>query len=271
VAVRAAVGVGTVTFLQQARLRPVPGRVARLEDAAGHLVDEMRRSGLVWGAPMMTWADGVLDVLVRTPCEDALRVDCGDAEVAGALAALRTESVAGISWRARGGPGPGQRPAAERAACSEFVLQTDALDDSSPVRAGDDGGPVPLYLLVPDPKLRRALVAWRSAFRDHDRIWLGSGPLEEAACLQLADCDSELNRGGRALVAELERAIGRPVYHFLHRHHAQVEAESTRPCPSCGRSWARVADCGSRGLDRFEFRCEPCRLVSFRGLPDPNG
>lgn len=47
-------------------------------------------------------------------------------------------------------------------------------------------------------------------------------------------------------------------YVRVKRYYALGEGEDTRPCPLCGGAWRR-------GGDGFEFRCDPCRLLSERG------
>lgn len=37
--------------------------------------------------------------------------------------------------------------------------------------------------------------------------------------------------------------------------------EAERVCPECGGRWKQKSGEG-RGMDWFDFRCEPCRLVS---------
>ena len=108
-------------------------------------------------------------------------------------------------------------------------------------------------------------MAWMGTYQDHDRVWLDSGALEAAAHRELAELRSELARRGRGLAGEVERALARPVYYLLHRG----EAEERGPCPGCRGPWERGGSSearGARGLDRFDMRCDACRLVAFASL-----
>lgn len=156
------------------------------------------------------------------------------------------------------------RERAERA--PSFYLFTHFLDRTSPLCAGDDGWPVPLYRLGLDQRTLEGLSSWAGDYRLHDELAIRCGALEMPAYRQLAEADSALSQWGRKLCSAVESVVGRPVYYFLHRYWGfwEDEREAARPCPGCGVAW-RVTATGGRGLGWFDFVCEPCRLVSHKG------
>lgn len=142
------------------------------------------------------------------------------------------------------------------------------LHIASPVFHGGRGVSLPLHLLPISDRLREELFDWGESCRCHDRIFLEGGALEIAAYEQLAAHDSELVTHGRMLAADLETATGIPSYCYLLRHWGHDTDEDDRLCPSCGNPW-RVdkSPMPSREpFHQFHFRCEPCRLVSHRGV-----
>jgi len=132
------------------------------------------------------------------------------------------------------------------------------------VRHGNRGTPVAVPLLTEDDGLRDRICDWQTACANHDRVFLGGGPLEIPAYHQLADPFSELMSQGRELAGEIEAAVGVKVYSYLLRHWGKTEAEQDRACPGCGQAWrAGSSPYPSREpFHRFHFCCDPCRLVS---------
>ena len=145
-----------------------------------------------------------------------------------------------------------------------FVLFTNAFDSDTPVADLESGARIPLCRLPLDDELRDQVVCWSQEYQDLDRVWLGSGKLELPSYRELAAPDGDLAREGRAVCRSVESATSIPTYYYLMRYWARRRDERTRPCPSCGRGWARTAF----GFIDFEFRCDPCRLVSNAG-PEP--
>lgn len=147
-----------------------------------------------------------------------------------------------------------------------LVLFTHAFTDSSAsVRHGRHGDPIPTYLLpLPDTE-REAVYFWSNSYRYHDNVWFVSRDLEIPAYRQLADPFSGVSNEGRECCQRIESATGKPTYYYLMRYWGRRGArEFERKCPSCGGDWATDAGPGSEFWD-FQFRCEPCRLVSNAG------
>ena len=147
---------------------------------------------------------------------------------------------------------------------TSFYLFTHAFDDGmSPVRCGDTGDPIPLYLLPITQQLRHDLFSWSCEYKSHDRIYLNSGMLEIPAYKQLADPTSDLSVIGRELCADIECATETPTFYFVHRYWGRKVGEAVRACPDCGGKW-HSSDSPEDGqpYHRFHFRCKRCRLVS---------
>lgn len=256
-------------FIQEAILRPCnPGDEcqAALEDAALSLLGTLSKNGQIWGEPLTAWVDGGLHLLAKTPCEDSLDSRYHSSWVEEDVRRLREHCMGSLSWRSRGTSDTQRCSPPDWEECPALYLFTHAFDDSSPVVAGDNGEPVPLYLLQIDPRDREALLFWMRAYRHHDSIWLDSRALEKAAYEQLGAINSELSQRGRALAIGLERALKKPTYYYLHRYHGLRDGEADRPCPGCGGRWARRSDPSTRGLAWFDFRCDECRIVSHQGV-----
>ncbi len=154
---------------------------------------------------------------------------------------------------------------------TSLYLFTHFLTVDHPIRSGDTGSPIPLYLLkLADPTpdgvfLRDHVVSWCRSYRAHDSIWLSSGELEMKAYRQLADPMSELSESGREICAGIESWTSKPTYYYLMRYWGRAGIEEKRRCPGCGRKWAVPENMGVEKTEvffKFHFRCETCRLVS---------
>lgn len=144
-----------------------------------------------------------------------------------------------------------------------LYMFTHAFDETSPVCRMDNGSPIPAYLLPISDVKREEVYSWKEEYRDHDRIWLGSGKLEMPAYKQLADPRSELASSGRGLCRLIEENTGKKTYYFLFRYYGRRKGEEDRSCPECGKPWLRKENL-AKDLPfwQFPFRCDKCRLVS---------
>ena len=142
---------------------------------------------------------------------------------------------------------------------------THMFDWESPLRRGDNGLAVPLYLLPGKHEDREEIYFWQSSYHDHDSIWIGTGALEIPAYKQLADPASELSQNGIDICKMVEKATKVPTYYYLMRYWGRRKDEEDRACPGCGRAW-RTKHASNRSDQfrfwHFEFQCHPCRLVS---------
>jgi len=145
-----------------------------------------------------------------------------------------------------------------------MYLFTRMNDWESPICRGDNGNPVPLYLLPGEHEDREKIYFWQRKYRDYDSIWMGCGELEIPVYKQLAAPGSELGLTGREICAYIEKATGVPTYYYLMRHWGRRKGEDQRACPACGQKWAQAykAKMNDSPFHAFDFMCEPCRLVS---------
>ncbi|MHC4444339.1 MAG: DUF2310 family Zn-ribbon-containing protein [Planctomycetota bacterium] len=148
-----------------------------------------------------------------------------------------------------------------------LYLFTHAFDRTPPVCRGDNGKPIPSYLLPVSSKTRADMYFWSSSYQDHENIWTASGILEIPTYQQLADPQSELSGQGRDICRIVEKATGVPTYYYLMRYWGRRSGEEDRKCPVCGKIWKHAGE-GTKGdteeyqFWRFDFKCDRCRLVS---------
>ncbi len=150
-----------------------------------------------------------------------------------------------------------------------YVLDGE-YDVYSPVRCLDCGKFVPLYTLPEtyNPQNETSfsgdgyddVFLWRQAYESVMGLWF-QGLCEDQMCEELSEVDSELTEQGMDLTRRLEFLTGSPIYYFL-ADLTEVEFSLTqarsRSCPECGSRWWLEVPL----LERYDFCCEPCRLVS---------
>lgn len=143
---------------------------------------------------------------------------------------------------------------------SALVLFTHYLSSAPPVRCLDCFRPVPLYRL---PHFHDAehlgLLQWAADYRACDTLQMHCTTGERFGEGQLYRHDSSLSRNGRDICARLEAVLRRPVYYWLRKVRSRSRQEElARRCPACGGAWRLE----QRLFSLFDFRCEPCRLLS---------
>lgn len=147
-----------------------------------------------------------------------------------------------------------------------LYLFTHFLEKSSPVSSGKTGNPVPLYVLPVSDIIKERLYFWMQEYKSLDRIYMCSGDLELSAYKQLADPQSALSKEGRVLCLDIEKAIQKPVFYYLHRYWGRKDKdrENKRLCPGCGKKWEREQSKNNirEGIYWFDFQCQSCRLIS---------
>lgn len=240
---------------------PLSGKRDELVDAVDALFAGLHQNGQIWGDHVAGWVEGARRVTCRVPGCDSLDDRHASAIVRNALASVRALCAEPPQWSV-----VDDRTGDPRSWRDEKSLYffTHVFEQTSPVCAGTDGDPIPLYLLPLSEETREQLFSWMKKYRMYDEVQLDCGPLELDAYRQLADPHAELSQDGRELARDVELAIGFPTYYYLMRYWGRPGDED-RPCPGCGGEWQTpVRDRSTKGLDRFEFRCEPCRLVSHK-------
>ena len=145
-----------------------------------------------------------------------------------------------------------------------LYLFTHLYDGESPICRGDNGKPIPLYLLPGEYENRERTYFWQHTYKSYDSIWIGSGVLEIPVYKQLATPTSELATDGREICAYIEKVTGIPTYYYLMRYWGRRNGEEYRKCPGCGQNWTQIHDQKQEKppFYFFDFLCEPCRLVS---------
>jgi len=142
-----------------------------------------------------------------------------------------------------------------------MILFTTHLEVQSPVRCGDCFGPVPLYALPPtyNDEEHYGVVKWAADYQACDRLQMGCATGERFGLREMSHFGSSLSRRGREVCRVIERKTGTPTYYHLFRWKGRgLAAERRRACPGCGGAWLLPA----RRHERFDFRCEACRLLS---------
>ena len=92
-----------------------------------------------------------------------------------------------------------------------------------------------------------------------DQLQMNGSIAEHAVLHEISEVGSRLQRRGSDLARRLEGLCGIPTYYYLYRVGGLSAAgEKARPCPSCGGEWALAAPLH----EIFDFKCDPCRLVS---------
>lgn len=144
-----------------------------------------------------------------------------------------------------------------------LYLFTHLNDWESPLYRGDNGQPIPIYLISGEHEQREEIYLWQQQYKTYDRAWMQCGALEIPAYKQLVVPSSELAKTGRRICEYVEKEVGIPTYYYLMRYWGRRKNEEARLCPSCGNGWnTRQDNVDVYGVCRFVFKCEGCRLVS---------
>lgn len=242
----------------------------QLDDIAECYLASLFRTGQICGEYFLTWTKGRLNahLLLAGPGAFELRYhsDHGKKRLDEVVQAFGNKPT----WKILDDDAR-KRPPSWKGAPFLYLF-THALDRESPVCRGDGRAPVPVFFLPISFELKDRLYFWQKSYYYHDNIWFKSGALEIAAYRQLADPNSELAQEGRELCRELEAATGVPTFYYLMRYWGRLKGEDERPCPGCGTPWktTRTAKTTWRFCE-FDFRCDPCRLVSHVGVAKGGG
>jgi predicted nucleic acid-binding Zn ribbon protein len=154
---------------------------------------------------------------------------------------------------------------------SSYILWTVFYSLVSPLDCGDCGDNVPLYRIPKPPVFDEKgyeepgrqecfyINTWEDAYLACSRLEILSGFGERWATRQMQDHDSGLSKDGREVCRNIEKMVGVPVYYYLFNYRRLTEEQDKqRKCPECGSDWLLE----EQWLGIFDFRCEPCRLVS---------
>jgi len=154
----------------------------------------------------------------------------------------------------------------ELCACSErrsLILYTTYSSLESPLRCNTCFGPIPAYEVPPSAQsevdLHDQIRDWKGDYQSCDALQMHCATGERFGLREMGHFDSSLSRRGRAICRRIEEALGLPTFYYLHRYRGRsLKAERERLCPSCHSEW-RLEE---REHEKFDFRCEKCRLLS---------
>lgn len=141
-----------------------------------------------------------------------------------------------------------------------LYLFTHFNDWESPLCRGDNGEPIPIYLIAGEHEQREAIYFWQQEYKTYDQAWIHCGELEIPAYKILAVPSSELAKAGRDICEYIEKIVGIPTYYYLMRYWGRRNNEKARLCPSCGQNWSTGFE--EDKFYNFAFKCDSCRLVS---------
>jgi predicted nucleic acid-binding Zn ribbon protein len=233
-----------------------------LEDIAENYIASLFHAGQLCGEYFLTWIGGELTCQTLMSGLDADKLRYHSPWSKPKLKAVTKAFGRKPVWKICDDDAP-QRNISWSA--PTLHLFTHAFDWKSPLRRGDTGVGVPVFLLPLDFQQKNDLIRWQSEYVLHDRLWLNSGSLEMSAYKELVNPKSELSVAGRELCAEIEKATSVPTYYFLMRFSAPEQGVDSRPCPGCGKAWGYLQPLDAP-FHHWPFRCERCRLVSTIGV-----
>ncbi|MCC2672214.1 MAG: Zn-ribbon-containing protein [Armatimonadetes bacterium] len=229
-------------------------------EAVDELLSALRLNGQVLGRehPIIHEAAGYR-VVAMIPHEEALAEAHASRWVINRLSRLEAVGLRTPAVRLLGVDPLGADPCACPAR-SGFILYTTYVCLESPLRCADCFQPVPLYSVPPTADEEfHDVTSWQSDYQACDHLQMNCRTGERFGLREMGQPESSLSRQGRAVCRKIEAATGLPVYYYLHRYRMRRRAaDATQPCPACGGAW-RLAE---REHDRFDFRCDPCRLLS---------
>lgn len=142
------------------------------------------------------------------------------------------------------------------------LLYTSYVHMCSPLRSGDNLLPIPLYQIPATFNGdHKRIIKWQSEWQACDELQMAAATKAEFAALdEISSVDSDMFRRGWDIRGRIEYLTQIPTYYYLYRVGGQsLQSELNRPCPKCGSAEWKL---DSPLLDMFQFRCEPCRIIS---------
>ncbi|MBW8687282.1 DUF2310 family Zn-ribbon-containing protein [Chitinophaga rhizophila] len=233
---------------------PQAEKEAFLHDA-GFFIRSLRANGqLVSRNDVFLFQDDHVSLHVQCLTKDSLDERYNSDYVNQWIAVLMDRYGVTITYR-YSGEQLGAESAADSIAASSFILY---WGGSSPVRSGDNFAPIPLYALPYTYTRHRSyedINSWSKDYEGIDGLWFRGSMGERPFHNYLTDIGSPLTMQGRGICDRLEQLTGKPSYYYLFNYDRR---EMEHSCPSCGREWQLT----HKMLEKFDLRCDPCRLVS---------
>ncbi len=144
---------------------------------------------------------------------------------------------------------------------SALILFCSFSATNSVLYCAEHFAPVPLYKVGRNSgEDFESLVRWQLQYQALDEIQMQeSRVLLKSAEQSLQGFYSGLNQQGYKQARALSNELQKPVYYYLYSGSSpDCSLDAGKKCPCCGSDWKLTESW--HGL--FDFRCEPCQLVS---------
>ncbi len=250
-----------IMFVAELAITPAPeADSAQVVDALRSLAGYLWRNGQSMGHETISECGSDLRAFVLVPDWNALDEAHNNNYVTEAYAKLAEVSRARTRITILGDV-PDSKGADTCVNPASYILLTGFQTQQSALRCGDCLAPIPLYK-IPATDGRGEytdLLGWQEDYQACDTLWIHSGTGERFGTRQMSDINSSLSKEGREICAEIEEATGKPTFYYLHRWlmNPSWKKERARRGPGCGGEWFL-----EEPWHNFDFKCEPCRLVS---------
>ncbi len=144
-----------------------------------------------------------------------------------------------------------------------YILYTNYASLSPPIRCGDCSLPIPLYKIATEnDQTRNQVTTWQASYQSCDLLHVNSAIGEQFSQRQVQQHDSPLAKEGRNICKQIEDHTNIPTYYYLSKPGGKsLKQEKKRTCPSCKEKWLL----NDSWHDIFDFKCDPCRLLSNIG------
>ncbi len=145
---------------------------------------------------------------------------------------------------------------------SFYILGVNPDLISSPIICGDCGKEIPLIRIpyLYNEKEHYSILNFQSIYESVDNLWMNSLS-DRFTKRQIIDHNSQLNKLGLDIIAELERKTGKPVYLLLANpiggwYEFEKNNKNLDVCPKCGGKFRKIKN--NYYVDKV---CDKCRLA----------
>ena len=181
-------------------------------------------NGQLWDENQHYWTDDSLVFIFRIPHYDSLNSKFSNDKVREVWKTLELLCKSKIDVQILGSLKYSDQEPRSVDELPSLYLFTNLAEDTSPVRAGDTGQAIPLYLLPLSDEEKHESLGWMQWYKDHIRIWtLSNGPLETQAYDELTKVNSNLSRVGREVARTIEVRTKIPTYYYLDRWYPDID------------------------------------------------
>jgi predicted nucleic acid-binding Zn ribbon protein len=208
----------------------------------------------------MTRSKGIVSVFVSIPERDSLRTSLESKSLRWARGEL---AAAGLSQPKVTilGAEPTSSSICKCATPNCYILYTYYVSSECPLRCGDCFDVVPYYRIPPTSKTGtyEHIYFWQKNYQFCDTFQMNCGVGERFGMYQISNLNSRLSKDGLECCRQVERVTSKPCFYYLYYYSPRgLNPKRRLQCPKCKRTW--LLD--ERWHDKFDFRCDPCRLLS---------